>query len=205
MSPVSVPCGVCPQDIGLGAAVCPGCGREVNDQDRAVLQVRLEGSNFAAHDRGRHMRQASTWIGVLAILFAVSAPIVYAMQDAEAEKALAQLDRFDDGAELQPIDGKVYTAGELRKQVAREPLQALITNLVLAGLMGVLWLWARRAPLPAIGCALALFIVVEVASAVVDPTTIYKGIIVKVIAVGALVKGLRAALAARAAMQRPAP
>jgi hypothetical protein len=204
MTAVSVACGVCPGVIELGAAACPGCGRPLTDQDRAVLQVRLEGGEFVAHERGRKMRDGSKWIGMLAILFAVSAPIVFAMQKTEADKALSQLSAFDDDAPLAPIDGKTYTAGELRKEVMREPIQLLIGNLILAVLMGVLWFWSRRAPLASIACALALFLVVQLVSAVIDPSSIMKGLLIKIFAVAALGKGLKAALAAREAMRRPA-
>jgi hypothetical protein len=190
--------------IGLGDKTCSGCGREVTDQDRSVLQVRLEGSDFAAHERGKRVRQGAKWVGALAILFAISAPILFAMQKGEVDKAIANLSQFEDDEELEPIDGKSYTAGELRQRVLAEPYQTLIGNLILAALMAVLWIWARRSPLPAIACALALFVVVHLVSAVVDPSTILKGIIIKVLALAALGKGLKAAVAARAAMQRPA-
>ena len=105
---------------------------------------------------------------------------------------------------LQPIDGKKYTAGELRAKVKREPVQVLVVNLVLAGLMGVLWIWGRRAPLPAIACAFAMFVVVYVVSGVLEPSSIPKGILVKILSLAVLAKGLKAALAARAAIRRPA-
>ena len=201
MSPVSVPCGICAENIPHGAEVCPGCGRAVTDQDRAVLQVRLEAGDFQAHQRGRRVRDGSKWIGVLAILFAISAPIVYAMQASDIEKGLENLKQFDDDAQLQPIDGKTYTAGQLRKEIEHEAWFNPVLNVALAVMMGVLWLWARRAPLPAIACALALYVVVQVGTALYDPTTIIKGVLIKVLAIGALVKGLRAALEARAAMR----
>jgi hypothetical protein len=203
MSTVSIPCGICPSEIPYGIGACPGCGRAVDERDRNALRVRLEGGNFVAYGRGKHVRSASKWIGALAILFAVSAPLMYAAQSMQADKALAHLQSFDEDAILQPIDGKTYTAGELRAEVRREPLRALIGGLVLAGLMAVLWVWSRRAPLPAIGCALALFVVVQVVSAVLDPTSIAKGIIVKIFALIALWRGLQAALAARAETPRP--
>jgi hypothetical protein len=212
MSDVSVVCGsafdpaggTCAQPIRLGQVACERCGRPVTAQDRAALHARLEGGDFVAHERGKRMREASKWIGVLSILFAVSGPIAFAMQKSEADKALAHLAQFADDDALQPINGHNYTAGQLRAEVAREPLMALGVNLLVAVLMAVLWLWARRAPLPAIACAFALFLIVHVGSALVDPSSILKGIIVKVIALVVLGKGLKAALAARAAMNRPA-
>ena len=202
MDEITIPCGICPSTIATGAVTCPGCGRPVTDQDRAVLQVRVEGADWQAHERGKQVRTGAKWVGVLAILFAVSAPIMFAVQEAQTSKAMENLAQFQDDEVLQPINGKVYTAGELRRVVQREPYQILVVNGILAVLMGALWLWARRAPLPAIACALALYLVVQVVSAIVDPSSIVKGIIIKLVAFGALYKGFKAALAARAAMQQ---
>jgi hypothetical protein len=166
-----------------------------------MLQVRLEAGDHVAHQRGRQVRDASKWVGVLALLFAFSAPLVYAMQASDMEKGLKNLEAFGDDEALQPIGGKTYTAGELRRQLAREALLGPALNLALAVMMGALWMWARRAPLPAIACALGLFVAVQVGSALYDPTSIIKGILIKVIALWALGKGLRAALAARAQMR----
>jgi hypothetical protein len=203
MSTVAIPCGICPSEIAYGAAACPGCARPVDERDRAVLNVRLEGGNHAAYGRGKVVRAASKWIGALAILFAVSSPIMYATQAVQRDKALANLDGLDDDEELAPIEGKTYTAGALRAEVRNEPVRSLVAGLVLAGLMAVLWAWSRRAPLPAIACALALFVVVQVVSVVLDPSSAYKGILVKIFALAALGRGLSAALAARAEARRP--
>lgn len=206
MDAVTIPCGICQSTIAMGAVTCPGCGRPVTDQDRAVLQIRFEGADWQAHERGKQVRAGAKWVGVLAILFAVSAPIMFAMQEATTtNEAMTNLAKFQDDDVLQPINGKVYTAGELRRLVEREPYQVLVVNGILAVLMGVLWLWARRAPLPAIACALALYLVVQVVSAILDPSSIVKGIIIKLFAFGALYKGFKAALDARAAIQQQRP
>ena len=202
MGAASIPCGVCPGQIGWGMKVCPGCDRPVSEQDTAVLQVRMEGSDFQAHDRGRRMRAGSKWIGMLAILFAVAAPLNYALQKTETDQALAEFDHTAEGDDAAPPDG-LHGDSETRVMVSRTLLRGLATNLILAAFMGLLWLWGRRAPLPAIGCALALYLVVQVVNGVWDPSSIYKGIFVKLMAVGALWKALKAALDARAAMRRP--
>jgi hypothetical protein len=200
---VSIPCGICASVIRIGDQHCQGCGRPVDDRDRATLQVRLEGSDYQAYERGKKVREAAKWIGVLAVLFAVSGVIMFFVQQSQSSVALAKLGAFQDDEVLEPIDGETYTAGQLRAMVEREPYQTLILNLIVAVLMCGLWFWAKRAPLPAIACAFALFIVVHVGSALVDPSNIAKGLIIKVIAVGVLAKGLKAALAARAVMGRP--
>lgn len=157
-----------------------------------------------AQERGQRMRSAAKWIGVLAILFAVSGALMFVLQQMQTEQALKNLAPFADSDVMQPIEGETYTAGQLREMVKREPYQVLVVNLVIAAIMGGLWYWGRRAPLPAIATAIALFIVVHVVSGIIDPSSIPKGILIKVIALVILGKGLKAALEARAAMQRPA-
>jgi uncharacterized iron-regulated membrane protein len=98
----------------------------------------------------------------------------------------------------EPIVGKTLTVAEVRQTVEREPYLVLGLNWLLALIMAGLYLWSRRSPFPAVIAALAVFVVVHVANAVVDPVTIVKGIILKVIAIIALVKGVRAGFAVRA-------
>lgn len=197
---VSIPCGACPAQLRVNDEVCSGCGRQVTTGERATLHQ----LDYQGMLREAKVRDGSKWIGVLAILFAVSGVLMFFLTQSQANEALAHLRQFDDGAVLQPINGKTYTAGELRALVQREPNQVLVVNLLVAGLMTVLWVWARRAPLPAIACAFALFLVVHVGSAMIDPSSIPKGILIKVLAIVILGKGLKAAVEARAVMRRSA-
>lgn len=78
-----------------------------------------------------------------------------------------------------------------------EAWQILGVNLFLALVMLGLWLWSKRSLLPAIIAALAIYVTVILGSALVDPKTIIQGIIVKFLVIGALIKGVQSALAAR--------
>lgn len=55
-----------------------------------------------------------------------------------------------------------------------------------------LWWWAKKAPLAAAVVSLILFISLHVANAVMDPSQIYKGIVIKVLFVAVLVKAIQA-------------
>ena len=55
-----------------------------------------------------------------------------------------------------------------------------------------LYLWARRAPLAAAVVALVLFLTLHIANAVLDPSQIYKGVLIKVLFVVVLVKAIQA-------------
>jgi hypothetical protein len=212
---LTVPCGTCASNIGIGDEFCTGCGRAVADVDRALLRSRLETSDYAAvraslassdyvaHARVRNVGSAANWIGLIASLFVLGGALSFAAQRAEMATNLVNLRPLADNAILAPVNGKTYTAGELRAQLQREPYLTLGLNLGVAALMGGLWWWAKRAPLPAIACALALFVAVQVGSALMDPATIAEGLIIKILAMVALGKGLSAALAARAPRHRP--
>ena len=68
----------------------------------------------------------------------------------------------------------------------------LIVAIVEAGI-GVLFflfaLWSYKKPATAFMTALVTFVVIHVASAIIEPSQIYKGIILKVLVIVALVKG----------------
>jgi hypothetical protein len=204
MDAVAIKCEVCGSEIRLSHETCAGCGRLVTSLDKALLQVKLVGPDHVAYERGRRVRSAANWIGYLAIMLMLGAGIEFVSTKIDADDALDKLASLTPDETLAPVDGVIYTVPELRSQLEREPFVVLGAGLVLAAIMGGLWLWARRAPLPAIACAIALFVVVVIVSAVLDPTNILKGILVKIFAMLALGKGLKAALAARAASKTPA-
>ena len=92
-----------------------------------------------------------------------------------------------------------YTVAALRDQVAWEPWSVLIVNLILGAVMVGLAIWSRRAPLPAVLVATATYAVVLVGNAIMDPTTIGQGLILKIVVIAVLAKGIKAALALRLA------
>ena len=72
----------------------------------------------------------------------------------------------------------------------------LITNLILAAVFLALGGWSKNKPVAAIISGLVLYILVQFISIVDDPSNIVKGIIVKILVIGYLVKGLQSAMAA---------
>jgi len=68
-------------------------------------------------------------------------------------------------------------------------LDCLIWGAFIVGFI-VLGIWTKKKPYTAIVCALVLYGIFIILNAVIDPTTIYKGIILKVVIIVSLVKGL---------------
>ena len=77
------------------------------------------------------------------------------------------------------------------------PLSVLTTNLVLAAIYLGLALWSKKQAVAAILSGLILFSVIQVVNMIVDPSTIVKGIIVKVAVIIYLIKGVQSAFDAQ--------
>lgn len=82
--------------------------------------------------------------------------------------------------------------------IMREPGMRETRNLYIATHVGMfvihvgLYLWARKAPLAAAVVSLILFLSLHIANAVMDPTQIYQGILIKVLFIVVLVKAIQA-------------
>jgi hypothetical protein len=72
-----------------------------------------------------------------------------------------------------------------------------VINIALAAMMVALHVWSRRSPLPALVTGLAIFVTVHAVNAVLDPKTLFMGLIIKVVAIVAFAQGIRAALELR--------
>jgi len=73
----------------------------------------------------------------------------------------------------------------------------LVVNLILAGIYVGLGFWSKQNAIAAIVSALVLFGVVQILNIIEDPTSIFKGIIMKVVVIVYLIKGLNSALDAQ--------
>jgi hypothetical protein len=91
----------------------------------------------------------------------------------------------------------LYALGGVMFFVMTEDPMVLVVNLVLAAIQVGLWQWAKSSLLPAAVTALALFVTVHLASAIIEPESLVRGIIVKIIFITVLIQTIRAALEAR--------
>jgi hypothetical protein len=70
-------------------------------------------------------------------------------------------------------------------------LFVIVSNFIVGGIYLGLGFWAKKNPFPAILTGFCLYITIMVISAVVDPTSIVKGIIMKVIIIGGFYYGYK--------------
>lgn len=182
-----VKCPSCAATVKPNDRFCDGCGHALPGPEQRVQQ--------------RRVAEATGTMRALAVLFSIFGVAMYFVSKAQADKALAQLAALD-ATQTLDIEGVSYTVADLRAQVQWEPWGVLVTNLVLAAVMGLLALWGKRSPLPAVLAATATYVTVIVVNAIVDPKTIAQGILMKILVIAFFVKGIKAALALRAADAR---
>jgi hypothetical protein len=78
-----------------------------------------------------------------------------------------------------------------------EGVVALAVGLGVAVLYAGLWLWSKQQPLGATAAGLGIFVTLQVASTAADPTSLLKGIILKVVVLVLLIRGVRAGVVLR--------
>jgi hypothetical protein len=187
-------------ETGKKPIKCAACGTVAKSYDRFCASCGNAMPTARDYSNRKHVKAATNAIRVLALLFVLAGISFFLTITGTNEPALAKLQGLDPGSVFPtPIDGRSYTVGELQKQLAWEPWGVLIVNLVLASIMLVLSLWARRSPLPAVLIATATYAVVAVAGAISDPATMGKGVLIKLIIIAFLARGIKAALALRSA------
>ena len=197
MKVVSVPCGTCGKPVRTGDEFCEACGGAVSPEAKRALKSASEEEGWGLAMHNKKVRDAQGAIGGLSILFVLSGGLFFFLTRSKANEALSKFSTLSDSARLQTVVQGASTAGELRAVLEREPWQVLGLNLFLALVMLGLWMWSKRAVLPAVITALVIYVAVQVTNLIVDPASIVQGVLVKIVVIGALVRGVSSALAAR--------
>jgi len=183
---------------GNAAVTCQSCGAAVQPNDRFCGSCGQAMPPAEHYIHRMQLRGAAGTIWTLAALFAIAGVVMFLLARSKAATTLEKLDAANP-QDLWNMGGVTITATELRDRINWEVWSVLIVNLILAAIMVGLAIWGKRAPLAAILVATAVYVVVIATSAVIDPTTIAQGIIVKILIIAVLVRGIRGALAMRPA------
>src|SRR5258706_112174 len=90
------------------------------------------------------------------------------------------------------LAGIVFLMG-LYQGLANDDFVTMIVNLCISLLYLILAAWANKNPFGAILTALIVYITINVINAFVEPLSLFQGIILKIIFIGAFIKGIRSA------------
>jgi len=123
--------------------------------------------------RARRIRAGVSWIGALAVIWAVAAPIQIALARLGADQAALGDEAADRGVAL--------------------AIAILALDLAPACAMAGLWVWARRRARPAMTAALALYLVSALVNALLRPLTLLGSLLITAVTLAILGRGLKAA------------
>ncbi len=207
-------CSECSAMLRSGSEFCAECGAQLGDTKRATAsnktrRVRGAGRRATASNK-RSVNKAGLVMLILSALFVLSGTYEgMNAQEVANRSILTELNNYSDEATypwlLDIGEGRDrYTAGEIREILQGEIFLIYAISYFLAALMLGLFFWSRKSPLPAITTALCVYLGLELLSAILDPSGIARGIVIKVIIVLALLTGLQSALAQRNAQRRAA-
>ena len=152
--------------------------------------------------------KARKWLLAIAILTCVLGVGLYFLNKSEVEKQIRDAEAQIAGLDREQVDAHFQSAVGMTFQEAIDHDRGmvrmlLLVNLGLTAAYLLLWWWAKTKPLPAAVIALLLFITTHVVNAVVEPKTIYQGILIKILFTLALVRAIGAAAEERRATMPP--
>lgn len=199
-------CAHCGEALAAEESFCTACGKPGTDAAEAPRRPSRARRNLERRDakhRERQVKRASIWLLVIAALYLIAGTVTGMRLQSAAASAHELLAEYDDEERIpdemlaEMGDADFETFGELRAAVDAEVTIAFVQAFVLGGIMILLFLWARRSPVPAFVTALCVFVVVTVVATVIEPSSLLKGIPVKILTVLLLLAGIKAALASR--------
>ena len=182
---------------------CAQCGHKVKKSPQEIKAIRARARLVGAQAGYlQAMRKGRGWILAVSILTLIGAPVYYFIHSSAVEAEIRQ-------AEAEMADMDPETRDELMEMSIGMTWQeavdhdrgmvrsALFTNLALAVIYFGLWLWSKKNVFAAALSALIIFITVIVVSAILDPSTIIQGILIKILVIVGLMSAVSAGIRVR--------
>jgi hypothetical protein len=191
-------CAKCSAAIAPDETFCSACGEPIGRVSGGVYQDPPPQNRTSPIEAEAAMRRARKWLLAISILTLITGAILFAVgknnvedQIQQAERATAHLD-----PEVRDARFKAATGMTFDEAVAHDRGQVnllLVVNIGLAAFYLGMWFWAKRNARAATVTALLMFVTTIVVNAVLEPNTLYQGIIVKILFIVALAKAISVA------------
>lgn len=198
----AVRCPKCRASVDKGEKFCAACGAKIPtraDRIRAMHRKQERQENEHKINRGRR------WMLIVAVLTLFGAVFTYFSGTSELEKETREGEKAFEGMTPAERDQQLKSTIGMTWQEALDHDRGMVTFQTAAlGTMGAifvgLWWWAQTNPFAAALIALLLYGTSLLVGALVDPTSLLKGLIVKGIVAFALFTAVSASYRQR---QRP--
>ncbi|MGE0396951.1 MAG: hypothetical protein AB7T06_09555 [Kofleriaceae bacterium] len=190
-------CPKCGVAVTADEKFCSGCGAgiAVGPDGNAILYDRVASPRVDLSSG--HLGTARKWLLAISIITLISGFVFYAINKSEIEKQLRDAEIQLSGMSPEERDRAFQESIGMTwdEAVAHDRglvRLLLIVNIALSVIYFGLWFWAKKNPYAAALVALLLFLTVIVISAVYEPSTLYQGILVKILFIAALAKAVTA-------------
>lgn len=197
-------CRKCSAPMEPGEEFCSTCGAVRSLVPADDPPPALTPNLYAELPREDAVGKARKWLMIIAVMTLVIGGVMFAIQSGEVEKTIQELEQQTAGMSIEDRDALMREhTGMTYQQVLdhdRGMVKLLLfVNVGLAAFYLGMWFWAKRNVLAASVIALLMFVSVTAVNGVIEPSTLYKGLVIKIFFVLALVKAIQLALAERAA------
>jgi hypothetical protein len=195
MPKASVTCEACDGRVSEKDAFCTTCGLEVSSATKQAIDVRR--AEKSEHERaGREASElelarfrrivglARAALFVLVLIEIAETFVQFSELARISESEVAALEQKAATEVLVDDIGNRYTVEELRLLHARDPLRALVRGGFAVGMLGALFVWARRRPLAGLFAA-SLFYAALLLSEGFHGATPVKAVVALIVVAGA--------------------
>ncbi|MGC4033382.1 MAG: zinc ribbon domain-containing protein [Tepidisphaeraceae bacterium] len=169
----SLSCPHCNSLYSAGSYYCEGCGKALPSKQSSPVVAYAPrtsaGQNLLSEDLKKTMRKAFTALIIVAVLQTLAGPVLLFAEKARMEREHPEM---------------VYTVTPTG--------YAIVFGI--AGIFYALAIWSRWSPLPAAIAGLVVFCTLHLIEAASDPTSLAKGIILKVIIIAMLASAIKAGI-----------
>ncbi len=173
-------CAKCATPLVAGARFCETCGAaapgvapSANAKGRAAL------GRLTANTHLSQIKSARMVIAMVALLILA----VTIFQHAQFNSQIAEY--------------RANPANVINEQIVTRATMLFYANYLIVGIYGGLILWMKTNPFAACLTALIIYVSITLLNVAIDPTSIFQGILVRIVVILLLVKGVKSGLAWR--------
>lgn len=173
-------CKKCQFEQSTGQRYCTNCGEPLVGPTKQTSSSSPSGGSLGSlvnHQHGKHIRGARIAIMFVAVITIIFSIVMWFLLNSEIEKV-----KSDPGMVV------------IQEVVTQAQIEIGVT-FALGIVFFILFFWAKSNPFAATLTALLLYLTNIIVAVGIEPTSLAKGIIVKIIIIVALVNGLKSALA----------